>query len=176
MSSFQRLVIESNGTKADFQSQCNMAMGGLDAVQSVVDYIAGLAGGQRIGAQLFWKVGAVKASGTITVSSTGPTNGQTCTIAGVTLTAKTTGAGTNEFNINASATVVAANIAAAINASPDLLGIVKATSALGVVTVTAEVPGAIGNGLVIVNVNLSNAVFVTLASGSDGTAYSQNLK
>lgn len=175
MSSLVRVVITSNGTSDDFKSQCNLAPGGLVANQSFENYIGALSGGSIIGASLAFQVGAVKASGTVTFTSTGPTNGQTCTLFGVTFTAVTSGATGNQFNINSTPATVAANMVTAINAATSLAGIVTATSLLGVVTISAVVPGKIGNGLVMANVNLSNAAFVTLASGADGTAYSYNL-
>ncbi len=176
MSSLQRLVITSNGTKADFQSQCDMSPGKLPALNNIVDFLAGLAGGQRIGALLTWKVGAVQATGTITFTSTGPTNAQTMTLCGVTITAVTSATLKNQFTRSNTPSVDATNLAAAINASPDLTGICTAVAALGVVTVTAVVPGLIGNGLVTANVDLSNTTIVSFANGSDGTAYSQDLR
>lgn len=173
--SLVRLVINSNGTAADFKSQCNLAMGGLDAANSFADYIGGLIGGNLISASLDFAVGAVQAQGTVTFASTGPTNGQTCTLCGVTFTAVTSGATGNQFNISATPAVVAANFASAVNAATSLKGLITATSLLGVVTVTAAVPGTVGNGLVIANVNLANATFSTLAAGAEGTPYSISL-
>jgi len=171
MSSNQRILITSNGTTADFNAGCNLKMGGLDAGMNLAQYIAGVVSGTNLGALLAVNVGAVKASGTVTFASTGPTNGQTCTLFGVTFTAVTSGATGNQFNISATPATVAANLASAINAATSLAGIVTATSLLGVVTVTAVVPGKIGNGLVMANVNLSNTTFSSLANGADGTAY-----
>lgn len=99
---------------------------------------------------------AVAASGTLTVATGGSTNNQTCTIAGVTLTAKTSASLDNEFTISAVAATQATNMKNAINASPDLAGIVTASSALGVVTITAAQKGKVGNGIAISEGNLSN--------------------
>jgi len=176
MSSLQRIVLTYNGTADDFKSESNLAMGGQDALNNFIDYLGGLQGGAQLGAKLDFNVGAVKASGTITVATGGSTNNQTMTICGVTLTAKTSSTANNEFTISATAATQAANMAAAINASTNLAGIVTATSALGVVTVTAVVPGKIGNGLVMANVNLSNVTAVSFANGIDGTAYSIDLR
>lgn len=175
--SLQRLIINSDLSAVGFKSVCDLSMGGLDATNNFLDYIGGLTGGNYM-ALLSFAVGAVQASGTITIASTGPTNNQTCTIAGVTFTAKTSGAvpANGEFNISATPATVATNLAAAINAVTSLSGVVSATSLLGVVTVTAAVPGTIGNGIVMANVNLSNTTFVTLANGSNGTAYSIDLR
>ncbi len=175
--SLQRLIINSDLSTVGFQSVCDLSMGGLDAANNFSNYISGLLGGNYM-ALLSFAVGAVQASGTITVATTGPTNGQTCTIAGVTFTAKTSGAvpANSEFNISATPATVATSLALAINSTVSLSGVVSATSALGVVTVTAAVPGTVGNGIVIANVNLSNTTFVTLAGGDNGTAYSIDLR
>lgn len=174
MASLQRIVITSTGTVADFNAGCPLSMGGPDAGMNLSEYFAGVVSGTNLGAQIAINTGAVKASGTVTFTSTGPTNGQTCTFFGVTFTAVTSGATGNQFNISATPATVAANLASAINASTSLAGIVTATSLLGVVTVSAVVPGKIGNGLVMANVNLSNTTVSSLANGSDGTAYSLN--
>ncbi len=176
MSSLVRLVLTSNGTKADFQSQSDMAMGGLDAVNSVVDYLSGLSGGQRIGALLTWKVGAIQAAGTLTVAAGGSANNEACTILNVTLTGKTASTANNEFTVSATAATQAANMAAAINASTDLAGKVTASANLGVVTITSIVPGLLGNGFQLDVGTLANVTKSAFAGGTDGTAYSQDLR
>lgn len=175
--SLQRLIINSDLSVAGFKSVCDLSMGGLDAANNFADYWGGLLGGNYL-ALLSFAVGAVQASGTITIASTGPTNNQTCTIAGVTFTAKTSGAvpASSEFNISATPATVATSLALAINSTVSLSGVISASAALGVVTVTAAIPGAIGNGLVMANVNLSNTTFVSFAGGDNGTAYSIDLR
>lgn len=115
-------------------------------------------------------VGAVAATATMTSTGTA-SNNETCVICGVTFTAKTSGATGNQFNISGTVATQATNIATAVNASTDLTGICTATSALGVVTFTASVPGKIGNGLTLTeglsNVTISS--FTTGAVGSNGT-------
>lgn len=69
----------------------------------------------------------------------------TLVIAGVTLTAKASPSGQAQFLRSANNTTQAAAIAACINANTDLAGLVTATSALAVVTVTASLPGPLGN-------------------------------
>lgn len=172
--SLVRLVIDSNGTAADFKSQCPLAAGGHEAATSFGNYIDGLNGGELIGADLAFKVGAVQSTATLTVSSTGSVNNETCVIANVTFTAKTSGATGNQFNISATPATQAANMAAAINASANLTGIVTAAAVLGVVTLTAVVPGLLGNGLQISEA-LTNVALVSFASGDDGTAYNISL-
>lgn len=171
MSSFQTIVITSDGTAADFKSVCDLSMGGLDAIQSLENYIGAVEGGLQM-ANLAINVGAVKAAGTLTVAAGGSTNNQACTICNVTLTAKTSSTANNEFSISATAATQAANMAAAINASTSLSGKVTATAALGVVTISSAVPGLLGNGLQLSAGNLANVTLSAFASGLDGTSYS----
>ncbi len=170
--SLQRIVINTGAANSatDFKSVCDLTPGQLPALQNFENYIGALSGGLTE-ASLAFKVGAVQAVGTITFASTGPTDAQTCTICGITFTAKTSATLMNEFTRSNTPATDATNLTNAINVSTDLTGIVTAVAALGVVTITAVVPGLIGNGLVIANVNLSNSTFVTLAAGTDGTAY-----
>lgn len=170
--SLQTIVIDTSLTADGFESVCPLAALGLPALQSLEQYFAMLQGGLQSTNSLLVSVGATAAAGTFTFSSTGPTNNQTCTICGITFTAKTSASSENEFTVSATPATVATNLKNAINASSDLEGIVTAESALGVVTVTAVVPGLMGNGLVIDAGTLSNTVVVTPAGGSDGTQYS----
>ncbi len=176
MSSLQRLVITSNTTALDFISQCNLKPLGQPAVNNMVDYFAGLVGGNVAGASLAWKVGCVKATGSITSAGTATAN-QTMKVANQTLTAKASGAvaANGEFNVSATVGTQATNIAAAINAVVALVGIVTASASLGVVTVTAVVPGLIGNGIELVDIDLGNVTVAGMAGGTDGTAYNISL-
>jgi phage tail sheath gpL-like len=99
---------------------------------------------------------ATAASGTVTLSGAGAAN-DTILINGVTFTAQASGATGNQWNVGANATASAAAIAAAINGSASALvnQHVTATSALGVVTITAVNKGVFGNA-------------VTIAEGVDG--------
>lgn len=84
----------------------------------------------------------VRAAGTFTVGTAGSQNDVLrVTIRGVLVEAIVPG--------TPSTTNVAAALAAAINAKPDLAGVVSATSAAAVVTVTAAVPGTAGNKLTL---------------------------
>lgn len=113
--------------------------------------------------------GAVKASGTATLVSVVATD--SITIAGTTLTAVASGATSAQFNVGANDTATAANLAAAINANTALQGIVDATSALGVVTITAAKPGKLGNLIAVTKtgstITLSGAA---LTGGTEGTS------
>lgn len=115
---------------------------------------------------------AVAAYGLLTVSAGGSSDAETCSVCGVTLTAKTSGAvpANGEFNISATAAVQATNMAATINAVAALSGIVTGSSALGVVTITAATKGLVGNGLQL-SESLSNVAATAFAHGAaDATA------
>lgn len=136
---------------------------------SISDYIQAMGGGVRQGV-LTVRLGAVKAAGTFTITSTGPALTNTIVIAGVTLTAVASAPTNVQFIRNNTPATAAANIATAINANTTLQGIVSATSLAGVVTVTAVQPGKAGNGLVM-STAADNTVAVSFANGSDGTTH-----
>ena len=119
--------------------------------------------------------GAVRATATITFTGA-PVNNETCSILGTTFTAKTSGATGNQFNIGGTETITAANLAAAINASAtaSVTGSITASSSAGVVTMTARVPGAAGNGYRVTE-SLTNATAVYFAGGSNGTQTTYSL-
>jgi hypothetical protein len=170
--SFQTIIIETEQSADSFKSNCNLSMLGLDAVNNLAEYVVGVAGGQYP-SSISVNVGAVKASGTI-VSTGTAANNETATILGETVTAKTSGAvlADGEFNISATPATQAASIAAMINAMPEFVGIITAeVTSGGTVTVTASVPGVIGNGLKMADVNLANVAITSFANGSDGTSY-----
>jgi phage tail sheath gpL-like len=90
------------------------------------------------------------ASGTFTFSGAS-TAGDTILINGVTFTAVASGATGNQFNVGASASAQATNLASAINGSATALvnTTVTALAASGVVTITAVKNGAMGNAVTI---------------------------
>lgn len=117
---------------------------------------------------------AVAATGTVTFS--GISNNDTVTINGRIYTAKTSGAsGLNQFNIGGSDAQAAINLAAAINADTSALisGVVTATAASGVVTLTCVTPGVLGN-LVTIAISAHGSVSGggLLASGAQDAAFS----
>lgn len=173
--SYQRLVVNTPLTAAQFTSILGLERNSdKDTMQQLASYLRSLAAGSRNdGATVELDVGAVRASGTVTFASTGPTNNQTCTIAGVTWTAKTSATPlAAEFTRSDTPATVAANLAAAINAYVAFNGILTASASLGVVTIYCSVPGKVGNGITMANVNLSNTTIVTFAGGTEGTQYS----
>ena len=102
---------------------------------------------------------AVQATGTITFTGIGAAS-DTVLINGVTFTARASGATGDEWNVGASATLSAAALAAAINASATALisGYVTAANVAGVLTITAVRPGTQGNCM-------------TIAEGVDGSSH-----
>lgn len=143
----------------------NMSLGRL------ARYIDGLADGAFYYNTVVEDIGAMQSVGTLTVSSTGPTNGEVGTVANQNLTAMTSGADPTmgQFNISATASIVATNIALAINSTPAINAIVTATHALGVVTLTANHAGNTGNGIELSAGNLANTVAVGFSGGTNGT-------
>lgn len=173
--SLQRLIINSDLSAVGFKSVCDLSPLQLPAANNFLDYIGGLCGGNYM-ALLDFAVGAVQASATFTVAAGGSANGESGTLLNTTLSAVTSGAdpAAGEFNISATAATQAASMVTAINT---VLGDkVLATNLLGVVTITALVPGVVGNGLQISAGTLANVTAGAFANGSDGTAYSVDLR
>jgi phage tail sheath gpL-like len=105
------------------------------------------------------QINAVKASGTLTGDTVIVTDA--IAINGTSFACVASGASGNQFNIGSDDTETMANLAAAINASSDMTGIATATSDATVCTVSAAVPGAIGNAI-----TLTSADATIVASGS----------
>lgn len=163
----QLLQISSDETTAEIESIINIEQGSQAALQSYENYFAGILGGQYR-ATIYASIGTVQATATMT-STGAATAAETFTLCNVVFTARASGATGNEFNVSGTVATQAANIAAAINASSNLTGIVTATSALGVVTITASVPGLSGNAL-----QFSEALTnVTITQFTGGTAGDQ---
>jgi len=99
------------------------------------------------------------------------TAGDTVTINGVVLTAVSNAStpSNNQWRIGTTSATAAANLAAAINASITVLlsGVVNASSLAGVVTVSSNMPGFIGNNVSIIKT--SSAITLGGATLSGGT-------
>lgn len=127
--------------------------------QKVKNFFHGLSGGAReasvkFGSVLVSATTVDAVAATLAGTFTGqPTAADTVTINGVVLTAVAEVATptNNQFRLGTTPTIVAANMAAAINASTSdaLAGVVRASSLAGVVTLTSLMPGSIGNMLVV---------------------------
>lgn len=170
MTTLTRLVI--NNVQSSTFLKNNFASNSVPAINQVnklEQFFGGMANRVYPGT-ISQNFNAVQATSTFTIASTGPTNGEVCTIANVTLTATTATTSNNHFVLSTTPTTCATNMAACINASTDLAGIVTATSALGVVTITAVVPGVIGNGIETGVGTFANTTVAGFANGTDGTA------
>lgn len=110
---------------------------------------------------------AVKASGSITLASVADSD--TLTIGGVAFTAQDADPGANEFLQTGSDTADAAAAAAAINASTTagIAGCVTASSSGAVLTITAVVPGKIGNAITLAT---SNGTRLAITGGASRLA------
>lgn len=109
----------------------------------------------------------VKATGAYTITAN-PAANDTVVIGGSTITWKASGAVGAQVNIGADITASAAALAAYINANSVALG-VTATSALGVVTLKANVGGVAGNAITTTEVGTNTAFgAATLTGGATG--------
>lgn len=118
----------------------------------------------------------VKATGTVTCASIADSD--TVTINGIAFTAQDASPGANEFLQTGDDTADAAALAAAINASTTagIVGIVTATSSGAVVTVSAAVPGKIGNAITLASSNGTRAaVSAARLSGGSESAFTFSL-
>jgi hypothetical protein len=153
-----------------------------ETAQRLINFLTGLSTGTELGPSgsapsiaISIEGQAVAASGTLTVATGGSSNNQTGSVAGVTITGKTSGAvpANGEFNISATASTQATNMAATINATTALAGIVTASALSGVVTITAAAKGTMGNGLALSEGNLGNVTksgALLTAGAADATA------
>lgn len=168
-----RVDISTDLTAANVVAQADLSCLGYQAGVNLANFIQAVASGQTIG-EINAAAGSVSATGAV-VFTGNPSNNETVTIANVVFTAKTSSATGNQWNIGVSATANATALAAAINASSDLTGIVSASASTGTVTLTAGVSGKVGNGLALSEA-LSNATVTAFAGGSNGTLYDFNTR
>jgi phage tail sheath gpL-like len=134
------------------------------------------AGGALTGIRAIVKREEVQASGTITLDAF--VEDDTVTINGVVFTGKAAPAGAQQFAVNADDAVTAANLAAKINASAlaKIVGVVTATSALKVVTVTAVAPGLVGNVCTLAISAHGSVSGANLAGGATGAQSDLDLR
>lgn len=112
----------------------------------------------------------VAATGTITFSALA--NNDTVTVNGRIYTAKTSGAtGLQQFNLGANDTAAAVNFAAILNAdtSTSIKGVVTASPAAAVTTITCSIPGNIGNACTLAISAHGSVSAANLAGGTEGT-------
>lgn len=115
--------------------------------------------------------GGVKATGSVTIATAVPADGDSVTVNGLAFTYRTAPALPRDVAIGATISAAAANLRDAINASVDPKVVdLSATSAVGVVTITADTQGTWANAVTLakvgVNITVSGA---TLTGGANAT-------
>lgn len=165
---YDMIVVAHDETSANAQRDLIAENGSsMLAGLKLKDYFKMITSGIRPGV-VQTKVNAVKATGTITFSSHVNTN--TTTINGVVFTCVTSGATGAQYNVGADDTETAVNAAAAYNANTTLDGMVVATAASGVVTLTALVPGELGNAVTLAISANGSVSAARMAGGTNGEA------
>lgn len=164
---YSMVVVTQNAATADSQRDLIAETGyWMLAGLKLKDYFKMIVTGMRP-ASVQTKTNMVYATGTITLSSFA--NNDTLTVHTVAFTVKTSGAtGPLQFNLGADDTAAAANAVLAINAHATTSTMVVATSALGVITLNAYLPGAVGNGIATAISAHGTAGAANLASGTNG--------
>lgn len=112
----------------------------------------------------------VAAAATATITYASLAAADTIVILGVTLTCTAGTPTANEFKKETDETVTAANLRNAINAHTTLSKYVTASRAAGVVTITSNVRGAIGNFLTAVSRTGTGITLAQWAGGAGGAA------
>jgi hypothetical protein len=170
MASTLLITVKSNRSTADLARFVKAATTPRDGVIALSKFFTRAAAGLET-CSIDVQTGAapVRASGTLTLTYASITTGDTCVIAGRTLTCVTgTPAATQQWKKVTDATVTAAGLVTLINSDAVTKLVVSATSALGVVTITALTAGEEGNFVTVVGSTGMVASAATLASGVGG--------
>ncbi len=167
---YSMVVVTQNAATADSQRDLIAETGyWMLAGLKLKDYFKMITSGMRP-ASVQTKTNMVYASGTITLSSFVATD--TVTVNGLVFTCVASGAtGLLQFNVGAGNddTLSAVELKNILNAHTTLVSMLVATSALGVVTITSYLPGAIGNALTIaISAHGSVSGSGRLTSGTNG--------
>lgn len=165
------LVIKTNKDTADMV----LSSQATNNLNKVTNLLNGLKAGALRGSVVMSANTAdpVAASATATVASLQADD--TITVGKTTLTGKASPSGENQFDSDGTNTVVAAAIAAAINAHSVAGKVAQATSSGAVVTVTATVPGLVGNQIAFASSNgtrlaVTGSGYLASGAGGAGTA------
>lgn len=167
MANYDLIVVRRDQATADTQRDLIAETGyWMLAGLKLKDYFKSITSGIHPGA-VQTKANLAYATGTITLSSLAAAD--TITVSSIVFTAKTSGAtGPLQFNLGADDTAAAANAVVAINAQAVTSLQVVATSALAVITITAYLPGALGNAVVTAISAHGTAAAANLAGGTNG--------
>ncbi len=164
------ITIKSGRVYADLARFIDVAGNPRNGVQKLKQYFKSVESGAENAAITVQRGSAnpVAATGTLTVTYASMQANDTVTLAGVVLTAVTGSPSTGQFKKETDATVTAANLVTAILANATLAGIVTASSALAVVTLTALQAGVCGNQYTLVS-SRDPGVTVSAAKMAGGT-------
>lgn len=163
---YNQLVIAHDETSANDQRDLYAETGLKElAGLKIVDFMKKVVSGSHP-ASVLTRINSVKATGTITLSSHVATD--TVAVNGITFTCVASGATGNQYNVGADDTATAVNLVAALNANTTLDGMIVATSALGVVTITALVPGELGNAITLAISAHGSVSAARMAGGTNG--------
>jgi len=160
------LVIANPATSADDQRDLYAETGlrelaGLKIVSFLKKCVSG-----ALPTSILTRVNTAKATGTVTLSSHVATD--TVTVNGIVFTCVASGATGNQYNVGGSDALTADNLAAALNANTTLAGMIVASSASGVVTLTALVPGTLGNAITLAISAHGSVSAARMAGGTNG--------
>ena len=160
------LVLTHSDTEADMAAMLLADTGNkFQAGQKLMKYVRSLMGGFRY-AKVQTQINAVKATGTVTLSSHVATN--TVTVNGISFECVASGATGNQYNVGGTDTLTAVALAAALNANTTLDGMIVATSSGAVVTLTALFPGELGNAVTLAISANGSVSAARMASGTNG--------
>lgn len=163
---YNMLVVAHDETSTNAQRDLYAEAGYKElAGLKIVNFFRNLISGIR-SAAIQTKINLVKATGTITLSSHVATN--TVTVNGIAFTCMASGAAGNQYNVGADDTATAVALAAALNANTTLDGMVVATAALGVVTLTSLIPGEIGNAVTLAISANGSVSAARMSGGTNG--------
>lgn len=163
---YNQLVITHDETSTNDQRDLYAETGYKElAGLKIIDFMKKVVSGAHP-ASVLTRINSVKATGTITLSSHVATD--TVTVNGITFTCVASGATGNQYNVGGDDTATAVALAAVLNANTTLDGMIVATSALGVVTLTALVPGELGNAVTLAISAHGSVSAARMASGTNG--------
>ena len=180
----QSLVLTVNVDRADVNDYVKSSTDPRGEMNALSTLFSRIASGTISGSVVAQKaaVAAVAASGTMTVTYASVANNDTVAVAGVTLTCVTGSPTGAQFKKETDATKTASNLAALINSLATVNIYVRATSALGVVTIKANQAGVVGNLIALATSNGTGIAVsaAALAGGTGGavvgaTTYSRGL-
>lgn len=171
------LIISIKSDLADISRIVKDTSADKEGIVSLAKFLMAGAGGNSnmsVDAQYHASEAPVAASGTLTLVSAIATDA--VTIGTITLTATSTPTTDLHWEIDgADDTADAASLAAAINANPTLSKIVVATSALGVVTITALQKGVVGNMIPLSSADATITASAAFLTGGTGGACSASV-